>query len=71
MLLKGEGKQADNIAYGSTLSNDKFSTTNFDFMLSNPPYGKSWKTDLNKLGGKEHITDPRFAVTHNNESDFK
>ena len=40
-------------------------------MLSNPPYGKSWKTDLNKLGGKEHITDPRFAVTHNNESDFK
>ncbi|MGO5067351.1 type I restriction-modification system subunit M [Clostridium sp. LCP25S3_F8] len=71
MLLKGEGKQADNIAYGSTLSNDKFSTTNFDFMLSNPPYGKSWKTDLNKLGGKEHITDPRFVATHNNESDFK
>ncbi|MGG4195685.1 class I SAM-dependent DNA methyltransferase [Paenibacillus jamilae] len=71
MLLKGEGLQAENVAYGSTLSNDGFPTTNFDFMLSNPPYGKSWKTDLDRLGGKGEISDTRFVVSHNNETDFK
>lgn len=71
MLLKGEGLQADNIVYGSTLSFDGFPTTNFDFMLSNPPYGKSWKTDLDRLGGKNDISDSRFVVTHNGEADFR
>ncbi|MGG1400285.1 class I SAM-dependent DNA methyltransferase [Bacillus salipaludis] len=71
MLLKGEGIQAENIAYGSTLSNDGFPTTNFDFMLSNPPYGKSWKTDLERLGGKGDISDTRFVVSHNEEADFR
>lgn len=71
MLLKGDGLQAENIAYGSTLSNDGFPTTNFDFMLSNPPYGKSWKTDLDRLGGKGDISDTRFVVSHNGETDFK
>lgn len=49
LLLKGEGDQADNIIGGpeySTLSNDAFPSREFDFMLSNPPYGKSWKGDL-------------------------
>ena len=48
LLLKGEGEAADNIVGGpehSTLSNDAFPAREFDFMLSNPPYGKSWKTD--------------------------
>lgn len=71
MLLKGEGLQAENVAYGSTLSNDGFPTTNFDFMLSNPPYGKSWKTDMDRLGGKGEITDTRFVVKHKEEVDFK
>lgn len=71
MLLKGEGIQADNIAFGSTLSNDGFPTTNFDFMLSNPPYGKSWKNDLERLGGKGDITDTRFVVNHNGDADFR
>jgi type I restriction enzyme M protein len=71
MLLKGEGLQAENIAYGSTLSNDGFPTMNFDFMLSNPPYGKSWKTDLDRLGGKADMTDTRFVVSHQGEAEFK
>lgn len=71
MLLKGEGAQAENVAYGSTLSSDGFPTTNFDFMLSNPPYGKSWKTDMDRLGGKGDITDTRFVVSHNGETDYK
>jgi len=39
----------------------------FDFMLSNPPYGKSWKTDLERMGGKKENTDSRFTVQHQNE----
>ena len=52
LILKGEGTEADNIKFGSTLSGDAFPTREFDFMLSNPPYGKSWKTDLARMGGK-------------------
>ncbi|CAN5756192.1 hypothetical protein BH23CHL5_BH23CHL5_21830 [soil metagenome] len=64
LLLKGEGEEADNIKYGSTLAADAFPGREFDFMLSNPPYGKSWSGDLEKLGGKKGIKDPRFVVGH-------
>lgn len=60
MLLKGDGEQAEHIRYGSTLSLDGNATRQFDFMLSNPPYGKSWKTDAEKMGGKTEILDRRF-----------
>jgi type I restriction enzyme M protein len=65
MLLKGEGENADHIIGGaewSTLSNDAFPAQEFDFMLSNPPYGKSWKKDLEALGGKDKMRDPRFKI---------
>ena len=60
MLLKGDGDQAEHISFGSTLSSDGNPSRQFDFMLSNPPYGKSWKTDADKLGGKKEILDSRF-----------
>ena len=60
MLLKGDGEEAEHIMYGSTLSNDQHASRQFDFMLSNPPYGKSWKTDAEKMGGKKDILDTRF-----------
>ena len=60
MLLKGDGDQAEHIRYGSTLSLDGNATRQFDFMLSNPPYGKSWKTDAERMGGKTEILDRRF-----------
>lgn len=60
MLLKGDGEQAEHIAYGSTLSADGHATRRFDFMLANPPYGKSWKIDAEKMGGKKDILDSRF-----------
>lgn len=60
MLLKGDGEQAEHIAYGSTLSADGNATRQFDFMLANPPYGKSWKVDAEKMGGKKEILDTRF-----------
>ena len=67
LLLKGEGEAADNIVGGpehSTLSNDANPGREFDFMLSNPPYGKSWKTDLERMGGKREMRDPRFVIEH-------
>ncbi|MBL7648026.1 MAG: SAM-dependent DNA methyltransferase [Candidatus Hydrogenedentes bacterium] len=70
MLLKGEGESADHIVGGaewSTLSHDAFPAQEFDFMLANPPYGKSWKKDLEAMGGKEGMRDPRFKVMHNGE----
>lgn len=60
MLLKGDGEEAEHISYGSTLSLDGNRSRQFDFMLSNPPYGKSWKTDADKMGGKKEILDTRF-----------
>ena len=70
MLLKGEGESDDHIVGGaewSTLSHDAFPSQEFDFMLSNPPYGKSWKKDLEAMGGKEGMRDPRFKVMHQGE----
>ncbi|MFE8072002.1 class I SAM-dependent DNA methyltransferase [Marinobacteraceae bacterium S3BR75-40.1] len=71
LLLKGEGAEAENMKYGSTLSSDAFPSQEFDFMLSNPPYGKSWKTDLERLGGKSDIRDPRFVTQHSGDPEFK
>lgn len=70
MLIKGEGDNADHIVGGaewSTLLNDAFPAMNFDFMLANPPYGKSWSKDLELMGGKDGMRDPRFKVMHNGE----
>src|SRR5919198_6602907 len=73
LLLKGEGDAADNIVGGpehSTLSNDAFRSREFDFMLSNPPYGKSWKSDLERMGGKNDLKDSRFIVEHAGDPEF-
>ena len=73
LLLKGEGDAADNIVGGpeySTLVNDAFFSREFDFLLSNPPYGKSWKKDLERMGGKGSIKDPRFLITHADDPEY-
>ena len=73
LLLKGEGEAADNIVGGpahSTLANDAFASREFDFMLSNPPYGKSWKTDLERMGGKNEMRDPRFVIEHDGDPEY-
>jgi type I restriction enzyme M protein len=71
LLLKGQGEEVEQFQLGSTLSQDAFPSREFDFMLSNPPYGKSWKTDLERMGGKGDIRDPRFIIEHNGDSEFK
>jgi len=70
LLIKGEGEQAENMKFGSTLSSDAFPTQQFDFMLSNPPYGKSWKTDLDRMGGKSEMNDFRFVIEHDNDPEY-
>ncbi|MCZ6876380.1 MAG: class I SAM-dependent DNA methyltransferase, partial [bacterium] len=73
LLLKGEGAAADNIVGGpehSTLANDAFPSREFDFMLSNPPYGKSWKSDLERMGGKKDMRDPRFMNEHAGDPEY-
>ena len=67
MLLKGEGKHADNMHGESTLSADAFNDKKFDFMLTNPPYGINCEKDLDVLGGKK-TSDPRFLWEHKNET---
>ena len=61
MMIKGNNPE--NIRVGSTLSTDEFSGNTFDFMLSNPPYGKSWGTDLKYIKDGKDIIDPRFVVS--------
>ena len=72
LLLKGEENSDANIVGGpeySTLSNDVFRDRQFDFMLSNPPYGKGWKSDQDKMGGKKTI-DPRFVIQHAGDPEY-
>ena len=73
LLLKGEGDAADNIIGGpehSTLASDAFPSREFDFMLSNPPYGKSWRGDLERMGGKDGMKDPRFVIEHAGDAEY-
>ncbi|MCR4568596.1 MAG: type I restriction-modification system subunit M [Pseudobutyrivibrio sp.] len=72
MLVKGEGKEADQVRFGSTISDDKFAREEFDFMLSNPPFGTPWKTDLKAWGDikKDEITDSRFIINYDDNPEY-
>src|SRR5690554_1955584 len=60
MMIKGNNPE--NIRVGSTLSTDEFASTRFDFMLSNPPYGKSWASEQKHIKDGNTVIDPRFKV---------
>jgi len=60
MMIKGNNPE--NIKVGSTLSTDEFVSNRFDFMLSNPPYGKSWNSELKYIKDGKDVIDPRFKV---------
>lgn len=56
------GRDADNIAYGSTLSNDRHAGLTFDYLIANPPYGKDWKRDEDAVRAEhERGAAGRFA----------
>ncbi|ABG60183.1 type I restriction-modification system subunit M [Cytophaga hutchinsonii] len=60
MMIKGNNPE--NIRVGSTLSTNEFAGTTFDFMLSNPPYGKSWASEQKFIKDGKDIIDPRFKI---------
>lgn len=60
MMIKGNNPE--NIRIGSTLSTNEFAGTTFDFMLSNPPYGKSWASELKNIKDGKAIIDTRFQI---------
>ena len=64
MMIKGN--DPENIRLGSTLSTDEFAGTTFDFMLSNPPYGKSWASEQKHIKDGKEVIDPRFQIRLNN-----
>jgi type I restriction enzyme M protein len=61
MMIKGNNPE--NIKVGSTLSSDEFSALRFDFMLSNPPYGKSWASEQKYIKDGSDVIDGRFKVS--------
>ncbi|WP_213748060.1 type I restriction-modification system subunit M [Citrobacter freundii] len=61
MMIKGNNPE--NIKVGSTLSTDEFASSRFDFMLSNPPYGKSWASEQKHIKDGSDVIDPRFKVS--------
>lgn len=60
MMIKG--KNPEHIKVGSTLSTDEFAGTKFDFMLSNPPYGKSWSSEQKYIKDGKDVIDNRFKI---------
>lgn len=60
MMIKGNNPE--NIRNGSTLSTDEFAGERFDIMLSNPPYGKSWSSEVKNIKNGKEIIDSRFEV---------
>ncbi len=69
MMIKGNNPE--NIRVGSTLSTDEFAGTTFDFMLSNPPYGKSWASEQKYIKDGKEIIDPRFQIKLKNYWGFE
>src|SRR3989441_10297212 len=61
-MKEPKGRDADNIAFGSVLSNDRHAERDFDYLIANPPYGKDWKRDEDAVRA-EHERGPsgRFA----------
>ncbi|MCU0467405.1 MAG: type I restriction-modification system subunit M [Arcicella sp.] len=60
MMIKGNDPA--NIKNGSTLATNEFSGIHFDFMLSNPPYGKSWASEVKYIKDGNEVIDKRFLV---------
>lgn len=60
MLIKG--KNAENMKFGDTLSNDKFEDTTFDYIISNPPFGIDWKKERDAVEREAKLGfDGRFG----------
>ena len=60
MLIIGE--DPDNIRHGSSLSEDQFQGQRFDYMITNPPFGVSWKSDEAAVKADAQTATSRFSA---------
>ena len=67
MLITGENP--DNIQHGSSLSNDRFQGQRFDYMITNPPFGVSWKSDEGAVKTEAQNANGRFSAGTPRSSD--
>jgi len=62
-IKRADGRDADNIAFGSVLSNDGHAGRTFDYLLANPPYGKDWNLDQDAVRAEAaRATNNRFSA---------
>ena len=67
MLIIGE--DPDNIRHGSSLSDDQFQGQRFDYMITNPPFGVSWKSDEGAVKADAQTANGRFSAGTPRSSD--
>ena len=67
MLITGE--DPNNIQHGSSLSNDRFQGKHFDYMITNPPFGVSWKSDEGAVKSEAQTATGRFSAGTPRSSD--
>ncbi len=61
-MKSADGRDAENIAFASTLSKDTHPTEQFDYQLANPPYGKEWKKDQEAVLAEAAKPSGRFSA---------
>lgn len=61
-MKSADGRDAENIAFGSTLSKDAHVNETFDYQLANPPYGKEWKKDQQAVEAEAEKANGRFSA---------
>lgn len=57
-----KGVDPSGMKLGNTITEDSFADKSFGYMLTNPPYGKSWKTDKDKIYHDKALLDSRFEL---------
>ncbi|MDB4278565.1 type I restriction-modification system subunit M [Deltaproteobacteria bacterium] len=60
-MKSADGRDADNILFGSTLAKDQF-VRDFDYQIANPPYGKDWKRDADAVKAEAENPNGRFGA---------
>ena len=63
-----KGVDPSGIRLGNTITDDYFQGQTFGFQLTNPPYGKSWKTDKEKIYHEKQLLDRRYELSLTNFS---
>lgn len=61
-----KGVDPSGIRLGNTITDDYFQGQTFGFQLTNPPYGKSWKTDKEKIYHEKQLLDRRYELSLTN-----